>query len=64
MALGDFMYWLGRQVGHVRQATRKDGPERVIYRQARTDEQPVPTDPNLRLRRTTIDEVIIRKNQE
>jgi hypothetical protein len=60
-----FWSWLGRQVGHVRKAVRTDvggtppaDQPRVVYRQGRVEEEPMPTDPSLKLRRTTIDEVI------
>ena len=57
-----FWSWLGRQVGHVRKAIHTDvaaaPPPRVVYRQGRVEEQPMPDDPNLTLRRTTIDEII------
>jgi hypothetical protein len=65
-----FWSWLGRQVGHVRKAIRTDvgGGEpadaaegQVVYRKGRVEEKPLPTDPTLKLRRTTIDEVIAEK---
>ena len=48
-----FFRWLGRQVGHVRQAVATPPP---VYRQERVEERPHPADPSLVLRRTTIDE--------
>jgi hypothetical protein len=60
-----FWNWLGRQVGHVRKAVQTDVDKalpaqqgQVVYRQGRVQEQPMPSDPTLKLRRTTIDEVI------
>jgi hypothetical protein len=43
--------WLGRQIGHVSKA---------IYRESRVEEQPHPADPNVVLRRTVIDEAVVR----
>jgi hypothetical protein len=60
-----FWNWLGRQVGHVRKAAQTDVGKalsaqqgQVVYRQGRVEEQPMPSDPTMKLRRTTIDEVI------
>ena len=52
--------WLGRQIGYVKKAVKSDptGPQK-IYRNETTEEQPLPTDPSVKLRRTTIDEVIV-----
>jgi len=59
------MTWLGRQVAHIKHAIQTDvtaPPDKgVIYRQLDTREQPHPEHPNVTLRRTTIDEVIINK---
>jgi len=61
--------WLGRQVGHIRQAiaadvTQPPKPEpapdsKTVWRDSRIVEQPSPDDPNVKLRRTVIDEVIV-----
>ncbi len=68
------MRWLGRQVGHVKQAAATPatpppaaapepspsvGPAAVVYRKDDVREADVPGRPGLRLRRTTIDEVIV-----
>ena len=63
-----FWSWLGRQVGHVRKAIKTDistpvEAEKVVYRQGRVEEKPMPDDPTLKLRRTTIDEVIAEKRK-
>lgn len=52
--------WLGRQIGYVKKAMQTDpaGPTK-IYRNESIKEQPLPSDPNVTLRRTTIDEVIV-----
>lgn len=52
--------WLGRQVGHVRKAIKTDveGPT-TIYRDKKVEEKPLPKDPNVKLRRTVIDEVVV-----
>jgi len=57
-----FLGWLGRQVGYVKKAVRADVSQRV-YEQRKIEEQPHPESPNLVLRRTTIDEVIERKDE-
>ncbi len=51
--------WLGRQVGYVRKAVKTDVTRETVYRDQRVDEAPLPQDPNVKLRRTTIDEVIV-----
>jgi hypothetical protein len=59
--------WLGRQVGYVKKAVQTDvrpvtdTPPRVVYRTDTVEEAPHPDDANLKLRRTTIDEVIEQK---
>ena len=56
--------WLGRQIGYVKKAVKSDpqGPQKV-YRNETTEEQPLPSDPNVKLRRTTIDEVIVNRSE-
>jgi hypothetical protein len=53
--------WLGRQVGHLRQAVKADvtKPPGTIYRNQKVEEVPLPQDPNVKLRRTVIDEVVV-----
>lgn len=63
--------WLGRQVGHVKHAVQADvtapppaqlqspQPPTTLYREARVEEKDHPKDPNVKLRRTVIDEVIV-----
>jgi hypothetical protein len=60
-----FFGWLGRQFGYVSRAARHDpaGP-RTVYRVSSIEEKPLPDDANVRLRRTTIDEVIVKGNDE
>jgi hypothetical protein len=67
-----FLGWLGRQVGHVAKAVKTDvtvPPEsptplsaaeasKIVYRECTIEEQASPTDPNVKLRRTIIDEVV------
>jgi len=57
--------WLGRQFGYVSKAVAHDpaGP-RTVYRVSSVEEKPLPEDPNVRLRRTTIDEVIVKKGND
>ena len=62
-----FLGWLGRQVGHVKKAIQTDvaeGKPRTIYRDKHVEEKPLPTDPNVKLRRTVIDEVIVDAKAE
>jgi hypothetical protein len=60
-----FFGWLGRQVGHVRKAVRTDvsNKPKTVYREQTVEEQPLPQDPNVILRRTTTDEVIVNKKE-
>jgi len=60
-----FFGWLGRQFGYVSKAVAHDpaGPK-TVYRVASVEEKPLPDDPNVRLRRTTIDEVIVKKGND
>ncbi len=60
-----FLGWLGRQVGHVSKALKTDvtpPPEasKIVYRECTIEEQASPTDPNVKLRRTVIDEVVAK----
>ncbi len=58
-----FFGWLGRQLGYVSKAVAHDpaGPK-TVYRVSSVEEKPLPEDPSVRLRRTTIDEVIFEGN--
>lgn len=53
--------WLGRQVGYITRAARKDVTRQTVYREQTVQEAPLPQDQNVTLRRTTIDEVIVEK---
>jgi len=62
--------WLGRQVGYVKQAVKTDvaapppAPQpTTVFREARVEEKDHPQDPNVKLRRTVIDEVIVKKER-
>lgn len=58
-----FMNWLGRQVGAVKGAVKKDvTPAKVVYRKTTVEEAAIPERPDEKLRRTVIDEVIVPKN--
>jgi hypothetical protein len=59
-----FLGWLGRQVGHVRKALKSEPGVKQVYRNESIEEQPHPHDPNVTLRRTTIDEAIVEKKQQ
>ena len=59
-----FFGWLGRQIGHIRQAIHTDvapPDSKTVWRDSRMEEKPSPVDPNVKLRRTVIDEVIVSK---
>jgi hypothetical protein len=52
--------WLGRQVAHIKNAFQTDiNAAKTIYRNQKVEEKPLPQDPNIKLRRTTIDEVVV-----
>jgi hypothetical protein len=55
-----FFGWLGRQVGYVKKATETDpGGPKTVFRNNRVEEQEMPDQPGVKLRRTVIDEVIV-----
>ncbi len=56
--------WLGRQVGYVARAIKANvtGPP-VVYRKDTVQELPHPADPALTLRRTVIDEVVVKPDE-
>ena len=59
--------WLGRQVGYVRRALHADAAppaEKTIYREQSVEEQPHPENSQVKLRRTTIDEVVVKRENE
>ena len=58
-----FLGWLGRQVGYVRHAVKKDVTQKIVHMEKKVEEVPLPQDPNVTLRRTVIDEVIVKKKQ-
>jgi hypothetical protein len=53
--------WFGRQVGHLKKAIHTDpaGPK-VAFRAETVEEAAHPAQPGVKLRRTTIDEVIVQ----
>jgi len=58
-----FLGWLGRQVGYVTKAMKANvGGPKTVYRDETVEEQPLPDDPNIILRRTTTDEVIVNND--
>jgi hypothetical protein len=58
-----FFGWLGRQIGYVGRAIRNDPAETRLYRQESVEEKQLPADASVKLRRTTIDEVIVNTNK-
>ena len=61
---GGFLGWLGRQVGYVKKAVKTDVTQKIVHREEKVEEAPLPQDPNVTLRRTVIDEVIVKKKQK
>jgi hypothetical protein len=61
---GGMFGWLGRQFGYVAKAIKKDVTKEIIHRQQRVEEAKLPDQPNVTLRRTVIDEVIVDKKSE
>jgi len=55
--------WLGRQVGYVTKAIKTNVAARTVYRDTRVEEKSLPHKPNVKLRRTVIDEVVVKKNR-
>ena len=58
-----FFGWLGRQVGYVKRAVKADVTQQVVHREEKVEEAKLPQDPNVTLRRTVIDEVIVKKKK-
>ncbi len=57
--------WLGRQLGYVSRAAKQNvGGPTTVYHNTTVEEQSLPQDPNVTLRRTTIDEVIVERKAE
>ena len=70
-----FLGWLGRQVGYVSRAVRhrvpgpgsgsqSSDPPATIYHQRKVVEHPMPGRPEVVLRRTVIDEAVVKKDPE
>jgi hypothetical protein len=60
-----FLGWLGRQVGYVARAIKANvGNPPVIYRKDTVQELPHPAHPDLKLRRTVIDEVVVKQDEK
>jgi hypothetical protein len=60
-----FFGWLGRQVGFVKKAVQTDpGAEKKLFEKKRVEEAPHPENPNIKLRRTVIDEAIEQKKKD
>jgi hypothetical protein len=56
--------WLGRQIGHVRKAVHAPvAQDRIVHRSQEVQEAVMPEQPNVKLRRTVIDEVIVEKKK-
>lgn len=66
-----FFGWLGRQVGHVKKAVQTDVEKphepkvasQVIYQKETVHEAPHPENPDVTLRRTVIDEMVLEKEK-
>jgi hypothetical protein len=59
-----FLGWLGRQVGYVKRAVKTDVTQKIVHREEKVEEATLPQDPNVTLRRTVIDEVIVKKEKK
>ncbi len=59
-----FFAWLGRQVGYVKKAVKADVTKQIVHREEKVEEAKLPQDPNVTLRRTVIDEVIVDKQKK
>jgi hypothetical protein len=60
-----FLGWLGRQVGYVKKAVQTDpAAEKKLFENKRVEEAPHPENPNIKLRRTVIDEAIEKKGEK
>jgi hypothetical protein len=59
-----FLGWLGRQIGYVRHAVKTDVTQEIVHREEKIEEAKLPADPNVTLRRTVIDEVIVKKKKQ
>jgi len=60
-----FFGWLGRQVGYVKKAVQTDpSAEKKLFEKTRVEEAPHPENPNIKLRRTVIDEAIEQRRRE
>jgi hypothetical protein len=53
--------WLGRQFGYVTKAVKSDVEKQIIHREQHVAEAKLPDRPDVTLRRTVIDEVIVDK---
>src|SRR5438045_1998469 len=56
-----FLGWLGRQVGYVKKAVSTDVTQQIVHREEKVEKAKLPDKPNVTLRRTVIDEVIVKK---
>lgn len=57
-----FARWIGRQIGYVSGAVKTE-PEKKLYENKVVQEQLHPEDPNVLLRRTTVDEAIVKREK-
>ena len=58
-----FLGWLGRQVGYVKRAVKTDVTQQNVHREEKVEDAKLPDKPNVTLRRTVIDEVIVKKKK-
>jgi hypothetical protein len=63
---GSFFGWLGRQVGYVKKAVKTPvpTPPKTVYRKEVVQEAKVQGQPDHLLRRTTVDEVIVKSRDQ
>jgi len=60
----DIGRWFRLQIEHVRRAIRTPVPAKEVFRHKEVQEQTLPDKPNVTLRRTITDEMIIKKEEK
>ena len=60
---GGLWGWLGRQFGYVTGAVKRDVTKTTVHREEKVQETVLPGRPDVKLRRTVIDEVIVEKQK-
>jgi len=58
-----FGWWLGRQFGYIKKAVNTSVPHKQIFRRNQVQEEILPENPNITLRRVVTDELIIKHKE-